>query len=85
MSITLSVPPAVVQEVREWAEANGTSLNAYIRECLQAKCDEIHDAQKRKAQEFMAFMEQLTPCRVPKGWKFNRERDGHRVIKAFAS
>ena len=34
MSITLSIPPAIVQEVREWAEANGTSLNQYIRDCL---------------------------------------------------
>lgn len=81
MSITLSVSPAVVQEVREWAEANGTSLNAYIRECLEAKCEEIHSAQKRKAREFMAFMESLPPCHTPKGWKFNRERDGHREIK----
>ena len=34
MSITLSVPPAIVQEVREWAAANGTSLNKYLRDCL---------------------------------------------------
>jgi len=81
MSITLSIPPAVVQEVREWAEANGTSLNQYIRDCLEAKCDEIHDAQKRKAREFMAFMESLPVARVPNGWKFDRERDGHREIK----
>ena len=36
MSITLSIPPAIVQEVREWAEANGTSLNQYVRDCLAA-------------------------------------------------
>ena len=81
MSITLSIPPAIVQEIREWAEANGTSLNQYVRDCLEAKCDEIHDAQKRKAREFMAFMESLPVARVPKGWKFDRERDGHREIK----
>jgi hypothetical protein len=27
MSITLSIPPEIVQEVREWAEEQGTSLN----------------------------------------------------------
>ena len=43
MSITLSIPPAIVQEVREWAEEHGTSLNQYIRECLEAKCAEIQD------------------------------------------
>ena len=81
MSITLSIPPAVVQEVREWAEANGTSLNQFVRDCLEAKCREIHDAQKRKALEFKAFMESLPVVRAPKGWKFDRERDGHREIK----
>ena len=81
MSITLSIPPAIVQEVREWAEANGTSLNQYVRECLEAKCAEIHDAQKRRAMEFKSFMESLPVVRAPKGWKFDRERDGHREIK----
>ena len=77
MSITLSIPPAVVQEVREWAEANGTSLNAYIRECLEAKCDERTDSRKRLASEFIEFAK-THAAKVPKGWKFNRERDGHR-------
>lgn len=34
MSITLSVPPAVVQEARVYAEERGTSLNALIRDFL---------------------------------------------------
>ena len=34
MSITLSVPPAVVQEARVYAEERGTSLNAMIRDFL---------------------------------------------------
>ncbi len=81
MSITLSIPPAIVQEVREWAEANGTSLNAFVRECLEAKCEEIAESRKRLAREFMAFMNGLPRANVPKGWKFNRERDGHREIR----
>ena len=32
MSITLSIPPAVVQEARAYAASQGTSLNAMIRE-----------------------------------------------------
>ena len=35
MSITLSAPPAVVQDVRMYAERNSTSLNAIIREHLE--------------------------------------------------
>ena len=81
MSITLSIPPAIVQEVREWAEENGTSLNQYIRECLEAKCAEIHDARKRLAQDFLDYCKSLPPVKTPPGWKFNRERDGHREIK----
>lgn len=34
MSITLSVPPAIVQEARAYAESQGTSLNAMIRDFL---------------------------------------------------
>ena len=60
MSITLSIPPAIVQEVREWAEANGTSLNKYVREgrirCygISPRCrfflrSEIIDLLKRRA------------------------------------
>ena len=81
MSITLSIPPAIVQEVREWAEEHGTSLNQYVRECLEAKCAEIHDARKRLAQEFLEYCKSLPPVKAPPGWKFNRERDGHREIK----
>ena len=55
MSITLSIPPAIVQEVREWAEANGTSLNQYVRDCLEAKCREIGNRRKRLADEFIKF------------------------------
>ena len=80
MSITLSIPPAVVREVREWAEANGTSLNQYVRDCLQAKCDEIAASRRRLAQQFLEFARTHT-AHAPKGWKFNRERDGHREIK----
>ena len=80
MSITLSIPPAIVQEVREWAEANGTSLNQYVRDCLEAKCREISNRRKRLADEFIKFAKAHS-ANVPKGWKFDRERDGHREIK----
>ena len=81
MSITLSIPPAIVQEVREWAEANGTSLNQYVRDCLEAKCAELREARSRRAQEFLAFCKSMPPVHMPKGWKFDRLRDGHREIR----
>ena len=59
MSITLSIPPAIVQEVREWAEANGT-----------------------RADRFLAFA-RANLAHAPKGWRFNRQRDGERNLEAF--
>ncbi len=36
MSITLSMPPQVVEDAREYAAKNGTSINRMIREYLIA-------------------------------------------------
>ena len=78
MSITLSIPPAVVQEVREWAEMNGTSLNQYVRDCLEAKAHEIGEIRKAKARKFKEFLLGLSPCGLPEDYRFNRERDAVR-------
>ncbi len=79
MSITLSVPPAVVQQVRAWAEANGTSLNQYIRDCLDAKCEEIGAAQRKLAADFLHFAKSNL-AHAPANWRFRRERDGQRAV-----
>lgn len=82
MSITLSIPPAIVQEVREWAEANGTSLNQYVRDCLAAKAREIEQQRSARADRFLAFA-RANLAHAPKGWRFNRQRDGERNLEAF--
>ena len=71
MSVTLSVPPNVVQEVREWAEDNGTSLNQYIRDCLEFKVKEIRARRKSVADRFMELTDRCM-INVPEGWRFNR-------------
>lgn len=71
MSITLAVPPAVVEEVRCWAEKNGTSLNQYIRDCLEQKVREIKDQRMSNAERFVELCEKHA-ISVPKGWKFDR-------------
>ena len=78
MSITLSIPPAIVQEVREWAEANGTSLNQYVRDCLEAKVRDIQAMRKMRGEEFRDFLLNLPPSGLPRNYKFNRERDAVR-------
>ena len=80
MSVTLSIPPAIVQEVREWAETNGTSLNQYVRDCLEAKANEIQELRTRKAREFKSFLLGLPPSGLPRGYKFSRERDAVREM-----
>lgn len=71
MSITLAVPPAIVEEIRSWAEENGTSLNQYIRDCLERKVQEIKAKRKSNADRFMELTEKCM-IRVPEGWKFDR-------------
>ena len=82
MSITLSIHPAIVQEVREWAEANGTSLNQYVRDCLAAKAAEIEQQRSARADRFLAFA-RANLAHAPKEWRFNRQRDGERNLEAF--
>ena len=82
MSITLSMPPAIVQEVREWAEANGTSLNQYVRDCLEAKCQELELARKARGDEFLEFA-RANLAHAPRGWRFDRQLDGERELGAF--
>ena len=72
MSITLSVPPNIIQEVRDWAEMNGTSLNQYIRDCLEAKVEEVRAARKSVADRFLELTDRCM-IDVPDGWRFNRE------------
>jgi len=39
MSITLSIPPAVVQEARMYASENGTTMSRMIREYFKGVSD----------------------------------------------
>ena len=79
MSVTLSIPPAIVQEIRLWADANETSLNQFVRDCLEAKVNEIQAARRRKAKEFFAYCNDNL-VETPKGWRYDRERDGVRAV-----
>ena len=72
MNITLSAPDETVHAVRAWAGANHTSLNQYIRDCLDAKAAELQAERNRKADEFSRLIETVH-IRVPEGWKFDRE------------
>ena len=73
MSITLSVPPVVVQEARVYAESHGTSLNAMIRDFLvRITSDELH-----RGEAVKSFREVAAAVRGRRGrrsgYKFRRE------------
>ena len=79
MSITLSVPPAVVQEVRLYAVKKGTSLNQMIRDYLQSMADASRREREKIANETFDFLMSQDDGGLPKDWKFNREEANARV------
>ena len=72
MSITLSIPPAVVQEARAFAESQGTSLNAMIREYLSRVVtgDTHRREMARSFREVASAVRRRRKSR--KGYRFNR-------------
>ncbi|MBR4617405.1 MAG: hypothetical protein IKO55_17495 [Kiritimatiellae bacterium] len=55
MSITLSAPPAVIQDVRIYAERHATSLNAIIRAHLEKIAEIERNARKEGAEKLKEF------------------------------
>lgn len=82
MNITLAAPPNVVQNVRMWAEDQGTSLNAYIRDLLIQKDKEIREERRAFADKFLDFAKNNT-VHAPEGWKFSREESANRDMKCL--
>lgn len=57
MCITLSAPPAIVQDVRTYAERHATSLNALIREHLEKIAALEREERKEGARRLKNFFE----------------------------
>lgn len=72
MSITLSAPPAVVQEVRCYAQRNNTSLNEIIREHLESIAAGERKRREHKAKGVYEYLMRQRGW-LPKGYEFNRE------------
>jgi hypothetical protein len=82
MSITLSIPPAVVQEARAYAASQGTSLNAMIRDYLSR----IATGDARRREMARSFREVAAAVRrrrkSSKGYRFSRADAYDREIDA---
>ena len=77
MSITLSAPPSVVQDVRIYAERHATSLNAIIREHLEKIAAIERESRREGAEKLKNFFLSET------GWfgddvQFDREAANER-------
>ena len=55
MSITLSAPPELIRDVRIYAARHSTSLNAIIREHLEAIAAKERKARIKEAEKLKAF------------------------------
>ena len=71
MSITLSIPPAVVQEARAYALANGTTMSRMIREYFTNLIAPRKEEGEGGPCRFLELAESAG-VRLPKGWRFNR-------------
>jgi hypothetical protein len=71
MSITLSIPPAVVQEARAYALENGTTMSRMIREYFMKLLAPRKEEGGAGACRFLELAERAG-VRLPKGWRFNR-------------
>ena len=72
MSITLSVPPAVVQDVRLYAEREKTSLNALLRAYMEKLAEEERARRTRESESVYAYLMKQGDW-LPDGYSFDRE------------
>ena len=77
MSITLSVPPAVVQDVRLYAERTKTSLNALLRAYMEKLADEERVRRARESESVYDYLMKQGDW-LPDGYSFDRERANER-------
>ncbi len=71
MSITLSIPPAVVQEARAYAAENGTTMSRMIREYFSRLVTPKPDDRDVGRCRFLELA-QSADVHLPKGWRFDR-------------
>lgn len=78
MSITLSIPHAVVQEARTYAAENGTTMSRLIREYFINLVSADKQEPQTKGCRFLELAD-AAGVRLPKGWRFNRSECYERV------
>ncbi len=72
MSITLSMPPDVVQAARAYAAENGTTMSRLIREYFINLVSAEKDEPQPRGCRFLELAD-TAEVRLPEGWRFNRD------------
>jgi len=75
MSITLSMPPAVVQEVKAYANEHGTTMSQLTRDLYATVLTRKDSRRLGAAGRFRAL---VAKAHVRSGWKFNRDEANRR-------
>jgi len=75
MSITLSMPPAVVQEVKAYANEHGTTMSQLTRDLYATVLTRKDPRRSGAASRFRAL---VAKAHVRSGWKFNRDEVNRR-------
>ena len=79
MSITLSIPPAVVQEARAYAAENGTTMSRMIREYFIGLVTQRSEGQDGGSCRFLELAKSAD-VHLPRGWRFNRSECYERPV-----
>ena len=72
MSITLAIPPDLVQQARVYAAAHGTTMSQMIRDYFAALFANGEEQAPSAFEDYMRIVNEAN-AKSPKGWKFNRE------------
>jgi len=75
MSITLSMPPAIVQELRAYANEHGTTMSQLTRDLYATVLNQKDSRRSDAASRFRAL---VAKAHVRSGWKFNRAEANRR-------
>lgn len=73
MSITLSIPPVIVQEVRDYARQTGTSLNKIIRDYLENIAMTVRKERENQSKKAFDLLMSQDDGGLSENWKFDRD------------
>lgn len=72
MSLTLSIPPAIVQAVKAYADERGTTISRLTRDFYLSLTSRTEVKNRGAADRFFDIVKKAK-AKAPGGYRFNRE------------